>query len=378
MKKFRLSKSCIGEEEKLAVIKVLDKEYLGMGEEVGLLEKELASFLDLPVSREAVCVNTGTAALHLALLALDIGVGDEVLVPSITYLASVQAISATGATPIICEVLEDTVLLDPNDARKRITANTKAIMPVHYASNCYGLESIYELAKEFNLRVIEDAAHSIGSKLGDKFIGSFGDILCFSFDGIKNMTSGEGGAVVTADPIVLQRIKDARLLGVMKDTEKRLSGQRSWFFDVEHQGYRYHMSNIMAAIGREQLKKLINFGRKRREFVSIYRSELADVSGISQLNYPITEVIAHIYVIKITNGLRNQLMDFLRSVGVECGVHYQPNHLLTFYRTKYSLPIAEKLFEELLSLPLHPDLSAEDVNTVCDHVKEFMRANHAE
>ena len=376
MRKIRLSKSCLGSEEKDAVVRVLDKEFLGMGEEVGLLEQELAAYLNLKNS-SVVCVNTGTAALHLALSALDIGIGDEVLVPSITYLASLQAISATGAKPVICDVLEDSVLIDPQDARTRITPNTKAIMPVHYASNSYGLDAIYNLAQEFNLRVVEDAAHSIGSKQGENFIGSSGDILCFSFDGIKNMTSGEGGAVVTADPIVLQRIKDARLLGVMKDTEKRLSGQRSWFFDVEHQGYRFHMSNIMAAIGREQLKKLNNFGIKRRQLVNVYRKSLSAVNGISHLNYPVTEIVPHICIIKITNGLRNQLMEFLRSKGVECGVHYQPNHLLTFYRTNYSLPIAEKLFEQLLTLPLHADLSVEDVDYVCNHIKEFMRVNHA-
>lgn len=376
MNKIRLSKSSIGIEEKEAVVKVLNKEFLGMGEEVGIFEQCLADVIDVELDN-VICVNTGTSALHLALAALDVGVGDEVLVPSITYVASLQAISATGATPVLCDVLEDNVLIDLEDAKKRVTSKTKAIMPVHYASNCYEMDELYDFAEKHKLRIVEDAAHSIGSQRSGVPIGKVGDVICFSFDGIKNITSGEGGAVVTSDPVVQQRVRDARLLGVVKDTEQRLKGERSWFFDVKRQGYRFHMSNLMAAIGIEQLKKISYFGSLRQRNVSLYRSKLIAVEGILQLNYPVKEVIPHIYVVKVVNGYRNALMNHLRDQGIECGVHYQPNHLLTLYKTDYSLPISEKLFKELLTLPLHADLTEVDIERVCNTVIEFMRKNNA-
>lgn len=376
MNKIRLSKSSIGLEEKEAVVKVLDKEFLGMGEEVSLFEQRIAETIGVD-SDCVVCVNTGTSALHIALAALDIGLGDEVLVPSITYVASLQAISATGATPVLCDVLENNAFIDLSDASKRITPKTKAIMPVHYASNCYGMDKVYDFSKKFNLRVIEDAAHSIGSKRHGVPIGQVGDVICFSFDGIKNVTSGEGGAIVTSDPLVIERVKDSRLLGVVKDTEQRLKGERSWFFDVERQGFRYHMSNIMAAIGIEQLKKITHFGTKRRECVNLYRSNLMGVKGIIQLDIPVTEIFPHIYVIKVSDGYRNELIEHLKQNNIECGIHYQPNHLLSLYKTIYSLPVSEKLFTELLTLPLHVDLSLANINRICKIITEFMSIKNA-
>jgi dTDP-4-amino-4,6-dideoxygalactose transaminase len=200
-------------------------------------------------------VVNGTAALQLALQAAGIWQGDEVLVQSLTYVASFQAISATGARPVACDVDAETLCLDWRDAEKRLTPRTKAVMPVHYAGGVGALDEIYAFAEKYGLRVIEDAAHAFGTEYQGKKVGEFGDIVCFSFDGIKNITSGEGGCIVTNDEEVLRKVRDARLLGVEKDTEKRFSGGRSWEFDVTAQGWRYHMSNIMAAIGLEQLKR---------------------------------------------------------------------------------------------------------------------------
>lgn len=232
------------------MLKVLDKEYLGMGEEVKNFEEKIKNYLQTNMA--VVCVSTGTSALHLALSALGVKDGDEVIVPSLTYVASYQAISATGAKPISCEINPNTLFIDVEDAKKRIT---KVIMPVHYASSSKGIKEVYKLARKFNLRVVEDAAQAFGSKRNGKLVGTEGDIICFSFDGIKNITSGEGGA---SDKELIQKVQDGRLLGVEKDTDKRYSGQRSWDFDVNHQGFRYHMSNIMAAIGMVQLDRLEN------------------------------------------------------------------------------------------------------------------------
>ncbi|WP_185423575.1 DegT/DnrJ/EryC1/StrS family aminotransferase, partial [Aeromonas hydrophila] len=236
MNKIRLSKSSISEKEKISVFDVLAKEYLGMGEATREFEVAISNYLGISDNQVAT-VNTGTSALHIALSAIDIQPGDEVLVPSLTYVASFQVISALGATPVACEVLPNTLFLDPNDVRSKISSKSKAIMPVHYASSCKGIEDIFLIATEFNLRVIEDAAQSFGSEYNGKKVGSFGDIICFSFDGIKNITCGEGGVVISSDLSVIDKVRDSRLLGVIKDTEKRYSGQRSWDFDVVEQGF---------------------------------------------------------------------------------------------------------------------------------------------
>lgn len=364
-----MSKSCVGEEEKLALARVIDTGFLGMGKEVQFFEDELRAFIGC--EKEVICVNTGTAALHLAVECLGIGAGDEVLVPSITYVASFQAVAAAGARPVACDVTPGRVFIDLEDAARRLTLHTKAIMPVHYASDSQEMGAVYEFAKRHNLRVIEDAAHGFGCRRDNKLIGVEGDVICFSFDGIKNITSGEGGAVVTGDLELGRRIKDARLLGVEKDTEQRFKGERSWMFDVRHQGYRYHMSNLMAAIGREQLKKIVTFAEHRNNCVTRYREKLAGLGSVCFLALDYKAIVSHIFPVRILGGRRDELMAHLRKSGIECGLHYQPNHILGYFRTDYRLPIAEMLADELLSLPLHAELSEVEQERVISEVRGF-------
>ncbi|HEX4341986.1 MAG TPA: DegT/DnrJ/EryC1/StrS family aminotransferase [Verrucomicrobiae bacterium] len=353
----RLSRSSTGDAEVAAVGEAVRRAALGMGSETNEFEKELAQFIG--GNREVLCVNTGTAALQLAIQACGIGHGDEVLVPTLTFVASFQAISATGATPIACDVLQECGCLDPVDAALRITARTKAIMPVHYASGPGALDTIYELARRKNLRVIEDAAHAFGGKWKGQRVGATGDVVCFSFDGIKNITSGEGGAVVTADATVANRIKDARLLGVEKDTEKRYSGQRSWEFDVTAQGWRYHMSNVFAALGRAQLRRLANeFAPRRVQLAKQYVKLLTGIPNLRHLDLHYGDVVPHIFPVFIKDGKRDAVREALRAENIESGIHYKPNHLLTFYGGgKTKLPIAEELYSQMLTLPLHFELT---------------------
>jgi len=367
MNKIRLSKSTIGQEEKNAVMSVLDNEFLGMGEEVQLFEKEIKSYLK--TNKDVICVNTGTSALHLALESLDLNKDDEVLVPSLTYVASFQAISAAGVTPISVDVCENTLFIDLEDARKRLTPNTKAIMPVHYGSNSKEIQLVYDFANEFNLRVIEDAAQAFGCKNSMGKVGTSGDIICFSFDGIKNITSGEGGAILSSDKKVIQRVMDTRLLGVEKDTEKRFQKKRSWDFDVEHQGYRYHMSNIFAAIGREQLKKIDIIEKKRREISSYYLRSLKNIKEVKVLDFDFENIISHIFVIRTQR--RDELREFLLSKNIECGIHYKPNHLLTKYKTNYPLVKTEKIYEEILTLPCQLDLTKDEQKYIVSIIEEF-------
>ena len=359
----RLSKSCISSYETKRVLKVLKKEYLGMGKEVELFENKLSNYFN----RKAICVNTGTSAIQLAIESCNFKEGDEILVPSLTYLATFQAITAARAVPIACDIDLETFIICINDAKNKISNKTKAIMPVHFTGCAGPLDKIYDFAKEFKLRVIEDAAHAFGSKFNDKLIGSFGDIACFSFDGIKNITSGEGGCVVTNDVKIINKVKDKRLLSVHRDTENRFKGKRSWDFDVNSQGWRYHMSNIMAAIGIEQFKRKNNLFNKRKRLAIKYDNLLKDHSKIQILNRNYNQIVPHIYVIIIKGKFnRNLFRKELANFKIETGIHYKPNHLLSFYNKKIRLKNTEKVYPKLLTLPLHPDLKIKDIKYIVD------------
>lgn len=364
----RLSRSIVGQAEADAVSRViLEDGYLGMGSEVKRFEADIAAFLGVPATH-VVTVNTGTAALHLAVEAA-VEPGAEVLVQSLTFVASFQAISAARAIPVACEVRPDTCTIDLEDAARRLTDKTAAIMPVHYASNPAFLDDVYAFAHKHGLRVIEDAAHAFGCRHNGKLVGTFGDIACFSFDGIKNITSGEGGCIVTADQTVAQRCRDARLLSVQNDTEMRFSGQRSWDFDVTRQGWRFHMSNIMAAIGRVQLARLPGeFGPARKALAAIYRQRLTNAPNITLLDVrPEDDIIAHIFPVRIAAHKRDAVKAHLAALGIPTGVHYKPNHLLSLYGGgNQKLPITEHLYEELVTLPMHPGITTDELNAICD------------
>jgi dTDP-4-amino-4,6-dideoxygalactose transaminase len=363
MRHIRLSKSCVGELEKAALAQVLDESYLGMGRFVQEFEERLKAYLP---ARHVVCVNSGTAALHLALMALGLVPGDEVLVQSLTFIASFQAVTAAGLMPVPCEIVPETCTIDLKDAERKITKRTKVIMPVHYASRVGNLDEIYMFAKKHNLRVIEDAAHAFGSDYNGRKVGSSGDVVCFSFDGIKNITSGEGGAVVTNDDKAAQFIMDARLLGVHKDTEKRYQGKRSWEFDVVQQGYRYHMSNLFAAIGLVQLQRFEReFKPMRQKLAKRYFHALTGMQDILLFPNDFDSIVPHLYPVRIMNGKRDRIRQLLIDNDIECGIHYYPNHLLTYYGAKKgALPVTEQVYGELLSLPLHPDISDDDQDRI--------------
>jgi dTDP-4-amino-4,6-dideoxygalactose transaminase len=365
----RLSRSLVGQEEKDALARVIDAGYLGMGEEVRLFEQEIGAYLD--TDRHVVCVATGTAALQLAVSSLGLGAGDEVLVPTITYVASFQAIRAAGAKPVACDVRPGDLYLDMEDAARRLTPRTRAIMPVHYASGSRGLDAVYEFARRHGLRVIEDAAHSFGGSHGGRKVGADGDVVCFSFDGIKNITSGEGGAILTGDAEVARLARDARLLGVERDTEARFSAKRSWNFDVQHQGYRYHMSNLMAAVGRAQLAKVDTFSERRRAVAARYREALSGLNAVTVLDLNWDEIVPHIFVIRVSDGRRDALGDFLKGKGIESGFHYQPNHKLSLFADGGAFPRADKAAEEILTIPLHAALSDAEQDEVIAAIREF-------
>jgi len=368
----RLSKSTLLQKDINSVIAVLEREHLGMGQEVKLFEEKLKEYFGRPV----ICVSNGTAALHLALQALGIGSGDEVLVQSLTYVASFQAISATGASPVACDIVPETLTIDLQDAQNRITENTKAIMPVHYGGGYGVLEDIYEFADRNNLRVVEDAAHAFGSVDDGKCIGGFGDIACFSFDGIKNITSGEGGCVVTNDEEILKNVRNIRVLGIEHDLDLKYDGERIWKFDVSSQGWRYHMSNIMAAIGIQQLERLSIIAKKRRRLASYYDLRLKVNKKVRHLAVDYENILPHIYTIIIEDGYnRDECRSKLEEKGVETGVNYFPNHLLKYYYQEHATPLSvtDKIYKNLITLPLHLDLEESDIDYICDSLDDVLK-----
>lgn len=367
----KLSQSCVGIEEKEAVAQVIEEKYLGMGKHVMLFEEDLEKFFSNKT--RVVCVSTGTSALHLALQACCVGVGDEVLIPSITYLASFQATSATGAIPVACDIDLSTGCLDVGSLIKKITPKTKAIMYVHYAGAVGNRKAIFKAAKKYGLRVIEDAAHSFGGYDEGEKIGISGDITCFSFDGIKNITSAEGGAIVSNDEQIINKVRDLRLLGIEKDTENRYQGKRTWDFDVTEQGWRYHMSNMNAAIGREQLKKIDIFSDKRRSIAKQYIDNLKNLP-VKFLSYTLPDVVPHIFPILVDARHRDLLKEFLSDNEIETGFHYKPNHLLTKYKNT-DCTNSEKFGEIVLSLPMHVNLSEGNIEKITRLIKKYFKEN---
>lgn len=379
----RLSMSIVGAAEADAVRRVITEDgYLGIGSETRLFEKEVAAYLGI-AAKNAVSANTGTAALTLAVDALRPAVWHypgkpRVLVPSLTFVASFQAILAAGCEPVPCDVLPETGTLDLADAGRRLTPDVFAVMPVHYASNPWDIDGVYDFARRHGLRVIEDAAHAFGCRHRGRKIGSFGDAVCFSFDGIKNITCGEGGLCVIFDDREARIAADARLLSVEGDTAARFSGVRTWDPDVKRIGWRFHMSNIMAAIGRVQLGRLESeFIPARRRLAGIYAERLAAVDGIALLRQsPDDFIVPHIQVARVLRGRKEALKAALAAREIPVGVHYKPNHLLRLFRPAADappFPATERLYGELVTLPLHPGLSDDDVHGVCDAIGEALK-----
>ena len=360
----RLSSPHLGNEEKEAVCRVMDSQVINMGLETREFEKELYAFFGKD-DANVICVNSGSAALHLALQVTGIEHGDEVLVPTFTYIATFQSVSATGATPIPIDIEQKNGFINLSDAKNRITKNTKVILPVLFAGcGVKELDDVYEFAEQYNLRVVVDAAHCFGD---NRVIRDTG-FTCFSFDSIKNITCADGGCIVTCEKEHAEKLKDLRLLGVIGDTDKRFAGTMSWDPDVTDQGWRYHMNNISAAIGRAQLKKFEKFKKIRCKYARMYQQSLPYCS------FPFDEyVVPHKYPIVVNENKRDALRDFLAQNNIPTGVQYKPNHLFTKFNLGYALPNAEQLYKKILLLPLHTMLTEEDVSFVIEKVLEFYK-----
>lgn len=308
-------------------------------------------------------VVNGTLALHLALLALGIGEGDEVILPSLTYIASANAVRYTGAKVVFADSKEDSWQLDPNDIEHRITDRTKAIMPVHLYGHPCDMDSIIELAKKHHLFVIEDCAEAIGSEYKGRKVGTFGDIAAFSFFGNKTITCGEGGMIVTNDKTLYERAIHIKGQG--------LAAHREYWHDII--GYNYRMTNIAAAIGVAQLEQVESFVNRKIQIANMYKEK---VSGLPIRVHEAIGDVKHTYwmVSIVCEYLddRDKLRDFLKKGGVETRPTFYPIHTMPMYSEKYQrLPIAEKLGWSGMNLPSYPSLKDEEVYYVCDLIRKF-------
>ena len=319
-----IQRPAISPSERRAVLRVLESQWLGRGPIGDAFEECLKEVVG---TRHVLAVNTGTSALHLSLACLDLEPGDEVLVPSLTFVACPQAVLMAGGTPVFCEVREDTLNLDPTDLAARISSRCRAVMPVHFGGLACDMEPIVALATQAGIAVVEDAAHAFGSTYRGRAVGSLGDLAAFSFDPIKNVTCGEGGAVATDIDEYAQRVRLMRNLGIDKDgwaRSEQIAGQRTPSYAVETRGFRYHLPDINAALGLAQLERVSAMRERKRQVVARYDGAFGDQKGLALITHELEESFPFFYVLRVLEGRREELSGYLAAHGVASGVHYFP------------------------------------------------------
>ncbi|MFF7456645.1 DegT/DnrJ/EryC1/StrS family aminotransferase [Kitasatospora sp. NPDC008115] len=349
-------------QEANAVACVLEAGQYGHTEVTEEFEQKVAAFLGVP---DAVAVASGTAAMHTALLAAGIGPGHEVVVPSLTFCATIQAILACGAAPHFIEINPGTLCIEPDAVAEAITPATRAVMPVLFGGRAIDLSGIRSTLDQQGIVVIEDAAHAFGSYSGPARVGSTGDLTCFSFGPVKNLTCGQGGMVIPRTPEEAVTIRRLRLLGVVASQAER---QTATSYRVEGFGLRYQLSSINAAIGLAQLPRFKSTEVKRQELWRTYRAALRCAEGVTLVDVDVDHTVPHLCVVRVAD--RDAVFRRMLAAGIAVGVHYPPNHLQpAFAQWRRSLPITEQVGEEILSLPFHQQMTEDDVHHVAAALK---------
>jgi dTDP-4-amino-4,6-dideoxygalactose transaminase len=373
-------KPAIGEEEIRSVVETLRSGWLTTGPKVKLFEAEFAAYTG---SSHAVAVNSATAALHLALEAVGIKSGDEVIVPTMTFTATAEVVLYLGARPVLVDCRTDDLNIDVDRIEAAITNNTKAIIPVHIAGRPCAMDQILAIAQSHGLRVIEDAAHALPASHCGRKVGAIGDITCFSFYATKTITTGEGGMATTNNPEWAGRMRMMSLHGISHDAWDRYTEQGSWYYEVLRPGYKYNMTDIAAALGVEQLKRCDDFYQARLRIAERYDEAFADLPEIE--TPPASSDLQHawhLYIIQLNlDRLRIDRRDFIQALNsrkIGTSVHFIPLHLHPFYKQTYGyrasdFPQASAAFERIVSLPIYPMMTEQDVSCVIGAVRDLLQ-----
>jgi dTDP-4-amino-4,6-dideoxygalactose transaminase len=371
----------IGNDEINEVIDTLKSGWITTGPKVKRFESDFQDFIGSGV--EAIAVNSATSGLHLALEALGVGEGDEIIIPSLTFTATAEVVRYLGANVRIADINPITLNIDIQAIKAEITSKTKVIMPVHYAGLSCNMDEILLLAKEFGLRVVEDAAHALPTTYKGDIIGSLeSDVTVFSFYANKTMTTGEGGMVVTRNAELAKRMKIMRLHGIDRDAFDRFQSKKPvWYYEVVAPGFKYNMTDIAAAMGIHQLKKLPGFLDRRQYLAKRYFDSLSDLP----LTLPMDDVDGgshswHLFVIRVQDNSpvnRDELIQILSDEGIGSSVHYVPLHRQPYWRDKYQLtidmfPVTDKAYQTMLSIPLYTTMSDEQQDRVIQVLREAL------
>lgn len=370
-----------GSEELQAVSQAIASGWVTTGPVTKQFEANFNEFLGGGL--ECLAVNSATAGLHLALEALGVGPGDEVIAPSLTFTATVEVVRYLGAEPVLVDVDPITLNMDAEQVRKAITFKTKAIMPVHYAGLACDMTAILAIAKEFNLKVVEDAAHALPTTFNKTLVGQLeSDITVFSFYANKTMTTGEGGMAVTKNPELAKRMRVMRLHGMSRDAFDRFTSKTpAWYYEIVAPGYKYNLTDIASSMGIEQLKKLPGFLKRRQYLAAKYHQQLASLPLILPADAPNGDIHSwHLYVIRLKPDAklnRDQVIQGLSDAGIGSSVHYVPLHRHPYWRDRYELtpemfPVAELAYQQMLSIPLFTAMTDADQDRVISTLHELL------
>jgi perosamine synthetase len=369
----------IDEEDIQAVVDVLRSDWLTTGPVVKEFERSIAAKTG---ALHAVVFSSGTAALHAIMYGLGIGPGDEVIVPAMTFAATANVVVYQGGIPIFADVNKEDLLLDASQVVAKVNSRTKAIVAVDYAGQPANYDALRQVALNSSLFMISDACHALGAEYKGVSVGSVADATAFSFHPVKHVTTGEGGAVCTNDPVMYERMKSFRNHGITTDHKQREEAG-SWYYEMTDLGYNYRLTDFQCALGLSQLKKLDGWVARRRQIADMYNTALAEIAGVEPLaTSPDVAHSYHLYVLRINAekpGVgRDYVFQQLREQGIGVNVHYIPVHLHPFYRKKYGTgpglcPAAEKAYEEILSLPMFPRMTDKDVQEVITALSKVLK-----
>jgi dTDP-4-amino-4,6-dideoxygalactose transaminase len=366
----------ISKSDKLAVMNALNSRMLTDGPQLRKFEQKFAKYTG---SKYAVGVSNGTAALHLALKALGLKKGDEVIIPNITFVATANSVLLTGATPVLVDVNYDDMNISLDSIKQSITSKTKAILPVHIAGKICKMIQIKKIAKKNNLLLIEDCAHAIGTKLNNKHAGTFGSIGCFSFYPTKNFTTIEGGMVITNSKRTAEYVTSARSHGLTRSLADRYSKGKPWDYDIINPGFNYRLDEIRASLGLSQLKRINSLNSKRFLASKYYSKQLEEIPGITTPEiFRGKEHTYHLYIIRIKNEFgqnRDVVFRELKKAGIHVSLHYKPLHKFSAYKnltkTYGRLDNSEQIYKESLSLPLYPSISKKQQDLVIHNIEKY-------